>query len=313
MDLLLPRQKHTLQQEFGELDNLRIEPGGHMAYRRALFENGGENFFVKAHDPTLLNDERRREEMLYFLEKEHRLYEHLSAKGYPHAPSEILFTGDMLVLEGLTTEAGWRWKAPTRPELQQTFAQDVIDALGALTNIPGFDRTAGDEVTLDTFYDDGWGLLHDINLPQLIERNLQRWPQLPEVLRTSARNLSLDAGSFAVKRIQINQEALNHHDARQNNIAWHPEFGVKIADWSWADPGLIDGDSTMFLLDLYKSGVDIAPYHNQFNPIYAKLLLGYWLQRSQTEHMEGNDIVRMHQFISAVKAAEALQIIDRSL
>lgn len=148
--------------------------------------------------------------------------------------------------------------------------------------------------------------LHDLDLEKLVSNGVKRWSTslLPEDVDTA--NIISESSDLVIKRSDIVPSVLNHHDARQANIAWHPEHGVRIVDWSWAEAGLVSGDSTMFLLDLTKAGHDITPYMSQFNPIYAKLVLGYWLQRSQTQHPEGHDVVRMHKFISALKAARLL-------
>lgn len=279
-----------------------------MAYQRVLFEDAeGTTYFAKAHDPSLLSEDWRRDEMVYFLEKEARIYRHLEMHGFQYAPTLELFENDMLVLKGLTEEEGWYWRAPTDTRFQQQYFEDISTAFRALEEIPAPPPRDIDEVSIDTFYDHGWDKLHDTNTETLIRQNLLRWEhELDNNLVEEAELLVKNIGSLAIKRINTTGNTFNHHDARQSNIAWHPDHGARIVDWSWADNGLEGGDTTMLLLDLHKSQLDVAENLNHLNPVYAKMILGYWLQRSQTEHMEGNDNVRMHQFISAVKAGTLL-------
>jgi hypothetical protein len=308
MELLLSAQHQVLKDRFSDPQNFRISEGGHMAYRRVLFDDAfGEAFFVKAHNPSLLSEQWRRDEMIYFLDKEARVYNHLENHDFTHIPKLELYDENMLVLRGLTSQKGWHWRTPNNQLQQEQYILDVLASFKALESVPPMKTNHQDEVSLDTFYNYGWDKLHDINTSNLVSNNLVRWRNSlhPETPR-SALQLAKFAQTLAVKRINIQKNVFNHHDARQSNIAWHPEYGVKIVDWSWADAGLKNGDATMFLLDLHKSNHDIKDSVNTINPVYAKMMLGYWLQRSQTEHMEGNDNVRMQQFISAIKASELL-------
>ena len=280
-----------------------------MAYHRFSFYDAatGAPYFVKAHDDRLLEEEWRQAEMLQFLKRENKLYEHLKQNQYPYIPESVCLQENMLLLSGLRNSEGWLWRAPKDKNTLGAYITDVFRAFDSLESVKPHPDTAGDEVTIDVFYNNGWDKLHDINVNDLIGTNIQKWrkhlhPETAPAAQRIARNL----GDFAIKRRDITPSVLNHHDARQTNIAWHPELGVNIVDWSWADMGLQNADKTMLLLDLYKAGHDIDHYLDSINPTYAKLLLGYWLWRSQTEHMEGNQSVRMHQFISAIKTGELL-------
>ncbi len=308
MNPLLPAQYESLVDRFEQPQNFRASKGGHMAYSRLLFDDQhGQTYFVKAHDPSLLTEEWRRKEMKYFLDKEARIYRHLESHGFAFAPRLELYDEDMLVLTGLTEQDGWQWRAPTNPQQRERYTSDITAAFTALESIPVPPLSDDDEVSIDTFYNHGWDKLHDINIDELIATNLQRWSnELQRDLPAEAAALTQNVGSLTVKRAHMSRHVLNHHDARQSNIAWHPDHGAQIVDWSWAEGGLPNGDTTMLIIDLHKSGHDTANAAHTINPTYAKMMLGYWLHRSQTEHMEGNDNVRMQQFISAVKAGVLL-------
>jgi len=308
MEKLLQHQHDTLQANFSSPENFRQSEGGHMSYNRCLFdENPGRTHFVKAHNPSFFDEEWREQEMIGFLDKEGRVYDHLRANNYPYIPEYSSYHDDMLVLNGLIASEGWYWRAPEEVKHEEQYTTDILTALQELEQVTPAPREELDEVSVDVFYDHGWDKLHDIDISKLVSTNLDRWQDTlrPELI-VSAEQLLLNLGELSVKRASVGTSIFNHHDARQSNIAWHPEKGVAIVDWSWADNGLPGGDPTMFLLDLAKSEKNIDKYMDYFNPTYAKMIMGYWLQRSQSQHAEGNQIVRMQQFISAIKASEVL-------
>ena len=103
-----------------------------------------------------------------------------------------------------------------------------------------------------------------------------------------------------------------HNDARQSNIAWHPEQGVRIVDWSWADPAPKNADATMFLIDLAKSGHDVSGHLARFNRDYAVILAGFWLAHSTWQARDAGSTVREHQVASAASALELIRAFDKN-
>jgi len=99
-----------------------------------------------------------------------------------------------------------------------------------------------------------------------------------------------------------------HNDARQSNIAWHENEGVRMVDWSWADPAPEHADTTMFLVDLAKSGHDVTPYMYSINKEYLVTLIGFWLAHSIWETRDGSTTVREQQVASAVAAYQLLTL-----
>jgi thiamine kinase-like enzyme len=97
-----------------------------------------------------------------------------------------------------------------------------------------------------------------------------------------------------------------HHDLRQANLAWHPQLGVKIIDWSWAGTGRKYSDTTTLLIDLHKSGHDVEKYLDYFNPDHALTLIGFWLAHSLWPTKSDDDSVRFHQVVSAISAYNLL-------
>ena len=100
--------------------------------------------------------------------------------------------------------------------------------------------------------------------------------------------------------------ALCHHDARQANIAWHPDHGARLVDWSWTDIGRPGSDATMLLIDLHKHGHDITPYLGEVNPEHCTALIGFWLEHALRPIGERDPSIRLQQFVSALAAYEVL-------
>ena len=67
--------------------------------------------------------------------------------------------------------------------------------------------------------------------------------------------------------------------------------------------GLPNSDTTMFLVDLTKSGIDVSEYLDRyFNPDHAHILIGFWLARALEPPSKSNPEVRLHQLASAITA-----------
>jgi len=112
--------------------------------------------------------------------------------------------------------------------------------------------------------------------------------------------------AYSAKPYALDQ--LSHHDARQANIAWHPDHGAKLVDWSWADIGPKNSDATNFLIDLTKSGHDVEKYlKTYFNEDHAMVLMGFWLSHSLWPSHGNQSQVRFHQFTSAVASYQLLK------
>ena len=86
-------------------------------------------------------------------------------------------------------------------------------------------------------------------------------------------------------------------------MAWHPNYGTRLVDWSWSGLGESGSDITSLLIDLHKSYHDISPYQNIINLDYCLTLMGFWLNHA-TWPYHGNDTTRFQQFLSALSAYE---------
>lgn len=99
-----------------------------------------------------------------------------------------------------------------------------------------------------------------------------------------------------------------HGDMRQSNVAWHPSEGVRIVDWSWAGNSPSGLDTTSFLIDLAKSGIDISAHREHFAIDQALLLIGFWLHHSTWPTPTDDTTVRQHQIASAVTAWQLVKL-----
>lgn len=278
---------------------------GHMLYRRSIVHHPSQPWFIKAHDPDLFTIDKKRDESLRYLAKEAEVYSHLRNHSFRHIPAEHHFKDGVLLLSGLRDTDGWHWKIPVG-EHARTYIRSVLTALDTLQSTPThtmFDT----EPSVDYFWQTGWGT--DKSMVNAVATYHEKWGSAlhPGTKHSLAKlNASIDdIRLHAPPKISTH---MSHHDIRQSNLAWHPELGTVIIDWSWASHGVHHADSTMFLIDLHKSGVDVSEYLDEFYNIeYAKLLIGYWLLRVGEPTAQGNDEVRLHQLASAVSAFELLR------
>lgn len=303
--------------EFLDLDEdmvwIRSAHGGHMAYNRYFIVDSVDEYFVKAHDASKFTDKRREANSRQYLEKEAAYMRHIQEVASETVPQVHGVVDDALVLESLSQERGWYWRAPQDVSKREQYIHDVLDVFEQIENSPVITRKLIDsQPALDVFLKDGWQALAD-KKPKLMKKASDWRAQLSsENQRYFARLMNdmmfIEPAEVAQNLSKMNKkQVLSHHDARQANIAWHPDHGVRIVDWSWADPGVKGADSTMFLIDLAKSGHDVERYMTtHFDDDHAMLLMGYYLSRSLDDAFEGNNAVRFHQFASAVTAYRLL-------
>jgi len=303
--------KELLAQRFEKEFALRDTPGGHMAYDYALLEHEGEPYFIKHHDSATFTDPERETHSRLYLSKESATYDHLHEQGFVSIPRHHELLGDTtLLLEGLPPEQGWYWRAPTGNSTHD-YIQDVLASLATLETIGQPENCYPITPTYLSFNEEGWSTLHftdngDHVRQKIREIRHQLHTKTAEAVDELGKQIEVLAMHFTQPHTSC-FTAFAHHDARQTNIAWHPEHGTRIVDWSWAGAGLPKSDSTSFLIDLAKSGVDVNDYLDEyFNPDHAMTLIGFWLGHSIWPTRPGNESVRLHQIASAATAYQLL-------
>ncbi len=312
--------QYTIAQGIGyqpEQLTFRSADGGHMAYKRLFVDtpDGAKTYFIKGQDGALFSDQERESHALQYLKKEHMLFAYLRDSDYAQIPGETgLIDDSFLIMEGLPKESGWYWRAPRDdPELFDRYMQSVLASFDDLQQIP----IPGEEYffpkrILKVYMDEGWNRLDSAHIARVgtaanelrSKLRLETEAYLDEVLHALPELVPAGQALYDVAQPYY----LSHHDARQANIAWHPEHGTRNIDLSWMDIGFKNADSTMLLIDLAKAGHNIQPYMEQyFNPDHALLMMGHWLGRSAEPTRDGNPIVRLHQLASAVTAFSLLK------
>lgn len=262
--------------------------------------------FIKEHEDSAFTDPIRARHSRAYLVKEHVVYDRLKTAGFAALPSgTALHEDSLLTMEALHPRDGWRWKRPDDLELQHRYIAETLDTLRELerhdaSELPSFLPDIND--SFPTIQREGWHN-YSASRPKIIallsECQISGATQLREKvdeLYTNYRQLPAAVPSV-----------FSHHDIRQSNIAWHPEKGVKIIDWSWAGQGVPGTDTTSLLIDIAKSGVDVLDYlHEYFNPDHALVLIGFWLEHSTWPTASGDQTVRLHQVASAIAGASLL-------
>lgn len=293
--------------DFGEEFVATPVQGGHMNYERLLIASEDADIqFAKCHDATRFSDPIRERHSREYLAKEHMIMEHLRHQQYDHIPAHSRLIDDhTLLMEGLSSSNGWHWRAP---DGESSYVQDVLSALETLEGVaPPSSFLDSHGPSHAVLRDTGWPQLDEQQLA-LVKANLHKTaPHLHTRLRSDAHQLADTLESLRGSAPSDTQALwFCHHDLRQANLAWHPQHGVRIVDWSWAGMGLEKADSTSLLVDLHKSGHDIEPYREtHFNPEHAHLTLGYLLARSIAPGGDSSS-VRFHQTASAVSTFSLL-------
>lgn len=290
-----------------EMTKTRPAHGGHMAYNRYFIVDEASEYFVKAHDPSKFTDKKREANSLQYLDKEAAYMRYIQEVAGQTVPQVYGVIEGALVLESLSEENGWYWRAPEDGEQKQAYIEEVLHALRSVEAVDVIgDKLSDTRPALDIFLKDGWKIF-DSKKAKMTKKAAAWRDRLSSDNRQYFGHFINDMLTIDSKMVAQNlaetekNKTLSHHDARQANIAWHPDHGTRIVDWSWADEGTEKADTTMFLIDLAKSGHDVSDYMGEyFDTDHAVLLMGYYASRSLDDAYDGNDTVRFHQFASAI-------------
>ena len=290
---------------------------GHMAYRHYTTEHKDIRIFVKEHDASQFTDPLREAHSRAYLVKEQGVYAHLAEHGFLTIPNKVeLIEDSVLAMDLLAPESGWHWRAPEAH--LSTYTAAVLAAFDTLQQTTPFATDRYHEAvapTYETFWREGWDAIDDATLEVIREKITELSSPWSKEQRQAASYLSNELATLREHAQGLNREVAlfpAHNDARQSNIAWHPDYGVKLVDWSWADEAPKDADATMFLIDLAKSGHPIEAYRHKINHDYALTLIGFWLAHSTWETRDGNVKVREHQVASATAAFQLIQSLPQS-
>lgn len=286
---------------------------GHMAYEHLFTRHQHDHLFVKAHNSSRFSDALREAHSRAYLKKEYSLYQHLEQQQFEFIPERVALIDDtVLAMDALSEDSGWMWRAPKQADALQQYISDTIQAFNSLQNTPPPHQPEYHTAIQDTYstlWQEGWDSMNDATLGQIVSK-----------IRGFSANWSTDQRQISEQLIEMlpaikersqslsRNEALfmAHNDARQSNIAWHPKHGIRLVDWSWGDTGPKNADSTMFLIDLVKSGKKVDAHLSSFNHDYAHILIGFWLAHSLWQTRDGGQTVREHQVASAVAAYHLL-------
>lgn len=286
--------------------------GGHMEYDKSIVSaSGDENYlFIKSHNPDRFTDSAKAERSALYLEKESATMSHLRLSGFRAIPDQSLLYENSLILQALRPEDNWHWRAPG--ELLEPYLVDTLTMFAELEKILLPSDTFPIEASIESFSKEGWADFDEEKQHQLALLFEQFQPRLNEESIATARELIDQIDALRTQARQPHKQAelvLCHHDARQSNIAWHPEHGAKLIDWSWAGLGESGSDATNLLIDLHKSGHDVSALYPAINKNHCLRLIGFWLNHSLWPSPSEDNTVRLQQFVSAVSAYDILRTI----
>ncbi len=307
----VPRPNHAISLPH-ELLDLRYIDGGHMSYHHLHATTPSrQNIFIKSHDASAFSDPIREAHSRQYLHKELKMYSHVTAFEPTLLPENVRLENDhTLLMDALDIEDGWHWSAPA--ESIDSYLRDTLVAADTLQSVTLPDAFYDTLLpTYETHIKEGWQTL-DVRSMQSISENLEQWITRlrPEFKAISAEFISSLPSLQAASEVTQSPTklVLSHHDFRQANIAWNPDVGAKIVDWSWAGVGRENSDATTILIDLHKSGHNVSDYMSHFNQDHALTLIGFWLAHSLWPTRDDDKTVRLHQTVSAISAFDLLKI-----
>jgi 8-oxo-dGTP diphosphatase len=304
---ILNKPKETLE--------TTIIDAGHMAYDHMFVSDGQDLLFVKAHDASRFTDPFREAHSRAYLEKEFFLFSHLAEIGYDAIPDRVdLIEDSLLAMDALHEKDGWLWRAPEDERFEQ-YVKDVLKALDELQSspIPEIGYHDAIEATYETFWKEGWDDITDDKIESLVARINQLSAGWSDAQKALAKELIDDLPALRLQAQHIERDTplvMSHNDARQSNIAWHPEYGARIVDWSWGDPAPVNADTTMFLMDLVKGGFDVSPYVDRISKDQLVVQIGFLLAHSLWNTRDGSTTVREQQVASASAAHRLLMELE---
>lgn len=295
------RSAHQLAQIPTSLTPVAVD-GGHMNYAKNMIITPDQSLFIKSYEGGGDVDWH-----MSALHKESAIMGHLRTSHYPHLPAFSHATGPDLFMQALPPDYGWYWRAPK--QMIDAYIRDCLDAFTTLEQMPVPADITNIPSTMNAHRSEGWQTFDDDRLSMLTDFVDQQTSRLRPASQKTARRLLADIPRL--QRIAKDNPLPDsfvfcHHDARQANIAWHPEHGVRIVDWNWADIGRPGSDATMLLVDLHKHGHDISAYHHAISTEHCVTLIGFWLYHALQPIGEREPSIRLHQFISALSAYEVL-------
>lgn len=308
---------HDAHQKFLDLDGdhyVNNVDGGHMGYDKYLHtrSESSVSIFQKSFDISFAHDHEHAAHSRMYLQKEAKVMSHLRTQGYNHLPAHSeLVSNVTLFMEGYNPENGWHWRAPI--ESTEQYINDCLEAFEQLEEQPIFPDTDEVLAPLESFHSEGWVEIDDEKYSALRNTAEKLSPHFQASTRESLEKLLADIPALRSAAQQMpapERYVLAHHDARQSNIAWHPDEGARLVDWSWYGYGRPNSDATSFMIDMHKSGHDISAHLDKISPEHCLTLIGFWLEHS-TRDPRGDTTVRRQQLLSAISGYEVLTKISR--
>jgi 8-oxo-dGTP diphosphatase len=291
---------NSLHQFPADSEPVRVT-GGHMNYAKSMIISSDQSLFIKSYDST---DDGFH---ITALQKESAIMGHLRTLGYPHLPAFSHIADTDLFMEAMPPDHGWQWRAPK--DATDKYIRDCLNAFTTLESMPIPADTTDIPSSIASYYENGWRSLSETHFDEIVSfvdnhTSLLR-PESIDTVTQLLRDLPT-LRQRAITNPRPDSYVFCHHDARQANIAWHPDHGVKMVDWSWADIGHPGSDATMLLIDLHKHGHDISDYHHVVSADHCVTLMGFWLHQAIRPIGDRDPSIRLQQFVSALSAYEVL-------
>lgn len=296
------RPNLPLSWELVESQLASISPvaGGFSLAKRGLVRlPGGETIFVKI--GTEENSKR-------WAKKELAVYEYLNSESYPFIPNVLSEDPDAtsFALDALLPDEGWDWS--------DTWTTDRLDATLEAMNVlaqlhPANKQLIDPEEPALEATRDGWKIL--VESQELQER---LWTKLRKAGHNLiAEKMDLKRELERSSRFIFKTDTLVHYDIRADNCAWNPNTKeVKFVDWNWTQLGDTRIDTSAMLVNVQRSGFDVAStYLNRLDADALQWLAGFWLRGAATPIWEGgSESLRDFQLDAGIAAQYLLSQLE---
>jgi len=306
-----------------ELETLPVA-GGFSHNRRSLVGHEGRWLFAKEVDAKLLMGDGSRERS--WLRKDFDCAESMRAQAPEIVPDweDITQDDSVLLITAMTREDGWQWKPPKEPQNHARYISSALAAIERLNSMAFSD----DEATRCRIAPYTRDLLaFDSGFDMLLSRDEIRHQLHDEYVSIAQQtDVPILRQAFATMKLLLNDEVtlrryaelakqlhnqpeliLSHSDVRVDNIAYHAVADrTVLIDFDWLSLAPEKFDSTEFLIDVTRYGVDVSPWEGMLNKELLAAAIGYYARRV-IEDEDGRAELRQMKLESAAVAALLLK------
>lgn len=272
--------------------------GGYSHNRRGLIGYNDQWLFAKEIDPTQLAGDGTQERA--WLYKDHACTEMIRtiAPEIVAEWSSLSADGQLMLMSSYRHEDGWVWLPPADSSMHEAYVTNVLATITRLATIHPAE-TQVDQLGLKPYIRDM--IAHDSGIDMIISDpevrralsvDYQILEQTTEIatIRHAAQGMQVMLNdqslllSLRTAQNRLDQQpqlTLSHGDIRADNIVHNAELQqTKLVDFDWLSLAPEGFDTTEFLIDTARYGVDVLPWAELLNKDLLAATVGYYARRA---------------------------------